>query len=315
MRDRNTKNELWDLLDNQYEGNQARYKKRKRENKRKDSIERSVLAEQLNKEEDNFNFTYQPSRHEQQWISSALREFYLDSMISDVLHVVRGGKEANVYCCKGHPAIGLDLLAAKIYRPRLLRNLKNDSLYKEGRVLLGDDGKTMRDQRSQRAVAKKTRIGGEMSITSWIEHEFQTLQQLHAAGADVPMPVAQNGNAILMEYIGEANAPAPVLHEVRLDPSEAPELFARLLRNVELLLAHNRIHADLSSYNVLYWEGEVKIIDFPQVVDPLYNNKGYQLLLRDIERLCQYFGRYGINANPASLASDLWSRYLRGEFG
>ena len=43
------------------------------------------------------------------------------------------------------------------------------------------------------------------------------------------------------------------------------------MRNVELMLSLGRIHGDLSAYNVLYWQGEVKIIDFPQAIEPATN--------------------------------------------
>lgn len=274
---------------------------------------REKLAEELYKEEDEYRFTYNAGRHEQGWISTALREFYADSIILDVLSMVKGGKEANVYCCKAHPNIGLEYLAAKVYRPRSLRHLKNDSLYKEGRGLIDEDGKFLRDGRSLRAVRKKTRIGKDISITSWIEHEFLAMSVLYEAGGAVPRPVAQTGNAVLMEFIGEDGSPAPALSEVALDREEAEPLFKKLVDNVELMLTHDRIHADLSAYNVLYWEGDVTIIDFPQVVDPLYNSHGYRLLARDLERLCQYFSRYGIRSNPHQLATEMWGRYLRRE--
>jgi RIO kinase 1 len=191
--------------------------------------------------------------------------------------------------------------------------MKDDSLYREGRVSLGDDGKALLDHREARAIRKKTRKGREMSVTSWIEYEFQTMQLLYGFGANVPRPVTQVGNAVLMEYIGEATNPAPILYSVALGREEARDLFEILMRNVEVMLANHRIHADLSAYNVLYWEGQVTIIDFPQVVDPILNPKGYALLARDVHRLCQYFHRYGIRANASQIATDLWGRYLRGE--
>jgi RIO kinase 1 len=273
------------------------------------------MAERAEKDEvkAEVKFTYQGARHERVWIIAALSDFVADHILTDVLHMVQGGKEATVYCCKAYPTLGVDLLAAKIYRPRMFRNLKNDALYREGREILGDDGKAVHDHRSQRAILKKTRLGSEMQITSWIEHEYQTLRTLHDAGAAVPRPVAQNGNVILMDYIGEAGSPAPTLQSVSLEPAEAGPLFDLLIENVGLMLAHNRIHADLSAYNVLYWEGQVTIIDFPQVVDPLYNPQGYRLLERDIARLCQYFSQYKIRANSAQIATDLWGHYLRGE--
>ncbi len=315
MRDRKDDvNSWWLQLDEEYEPGIERPKKSIHRNKIKPVQVRAELAEQLYQEEAEFNFTYRASRHEQQWISQALRTFYEDSLISDVLSMVKAGKEANVYCCRAHPNVGMGLLAAKIYRPSLLRNLKNDAVYKEGRPLFSDEGKEMRGGREQRAVAKKTRKGKEITITSWIEHEYQTLQILHKAGADVPRPVTQSGNAILMEYIGEEGAPAPVLSDVRLPWDEARPMFKRLLEDVRILLANDRIHADLSAYNILYWEGKGTLIDFPQVVDPIFNPNGRGMLVRDVTRLCQYFSHYGIHVNPYSLANDLWSAYLRGEF-
>jgi RIO kinase 1 len=129
----------------------------------------------------------------------------------------------------------------------------------------------------------------------------------------VPRPFAQVGNAVLMAYLGDADEPAPRLNEVALTPDEARPLFDRLLYNVELFLAHDRIHGDLSAYNILYWQGAATIIDFAQAVDPRYNEDIYPLLERDIERLCRYFAPYGIVADPRAIASDMWLRYLVGE--
>lgn len=67
------------------------------------------------------------------------------------------------------------------------------------------------------------------------------------------------------------------------------------------------------THNVLYWEGQVRIIDFPQAVDPLYNPSAYQFFRRDIQRLCQYFARYGIHPQPAELADRLWATSMPGD--
>ena len=304
----------WSQLEEDYEGEGATRTRKSRpaRAKRIDDQVRSELAAQLYQPESGYRFKYKAARHEQLWISTALERFYDDSLITDVLRMVKGGKEANVYCCQANPSLGMELLAAKIYRPRMLRNLKNDALYREGRAVLDDDGKALRDQRSQRAIRKKTRIGSEMSITSWIEHEYRIMESLYQAGADVPEPVAQAGNAILMAYVGEEGSPAPTLSEVTLPRSEAKPLFDRLIENVRLMLERHLVHADLSAYNVLYWEGSVTIIDFPQGVDSLRNRRAFDLLLRDVERLCQYFSRYGVRANARALVGDLWNRYERG---
>jgi RIO kinase 1 len=237
---------------------------------------------------------------------SLLEAFFEEGFITDVLSIVKSGKEATVYCCQANrPSTGMKLLAAKVYRSLQTRSFKNDAIYQAGRAI--------RDQRLQRAFNKKTRKGREVQFTSWIEHEFQTLNLLHAIGADVPQPVACSGNAILMEYMGNEQQPAPILNNVSLEPTEVEFLFHQLISNVELMLAWDKIHGDLSAFNILYWEGSVKIIDFPQSVDPRLNPNAFFLLTKDIENLCQYFGQYGVQANSFQIAEDLWNRFLCAE--
>lgn len=256
-----------------------------------------------------FNTTFQPAEHERFWLFSYLEGFYVDNLITDVLWKAKGGKEANVYCCKAHPDTGLDLIAAKVYRPQMLRSLRNDARYRQGRELIGEDGKPARSRREALAVRKNTRFGQVLRHTAWLEAEFTTLQILHQAGANVPRPLAHGSSVILMEYIGEERLPAPTLNQVTLARGEAQDLFDRLVQNLALLLDCHRVHADLSAYNILYWEGAFKIIDFPQAVDPRRNPDAADLFARDVERVCQYFARYHVVSDPRRLASDLWSRY------
>jgi len=256
-----------------------------------------------------FTPTYHGARYEREWILTYLGSFYNQQLLTDVLQRVKGGKEANVYCCRAHPDTGMELLAAKVYRPRMLRNLRNDARYRQGRDYLDEFGKVIHDARLLVAIRKGTEVGKETVHTSWLEHEYRTLEALSAAGCNVPRPLAVGNNTILMEYIGDLGRPAPTLHEVRLPPGQARPLFDRLLADVERMLAAGSVHGDLSAYNVLYWQGEGRIIDLPQAVDPLQNPDAWDIFRRDVLRLCQYFQRYGLARDPARLAADLWDRY------
>jgi len=158
-------------------------------------------------------------------------------------------------------------------------------------------------------MKKRTAYGEELRHQSWIAYEFQTLEMLHAAGADVPKPYAMEKNAILMDYIGDLETAAPTLNAVPLDPDEVNPLFDRVVRDVDLLLAHQRIHGDLSAYNILYWEGEITLIDFPQVVPPESNPAAWTVFLRDVTRVCQYFASQGLRCNSRKLAADLWTAH------
>ena len=97
----------------------------------------------------------------------------------------------------------------------------------------------------------------------WINSEFETLQLLHAAGANVPEPISCSGNAIRMEFIGDGPHAAPMLR-VAMTSDESRECLRQILENVALWLRCDRIHGDLSVYNVLYRDGRIVAIDFPQ---------------------------------------------------
>jgi RIO kinase 1 len=256
-----------------------------------------------------FEFTYHASRHERGWLLDSLGDFYERHWISDILRMVKGGKEASVYQCASGQSVGAPYLAAKVYRPRQLRNLKNDQLYRLDRNVLDESGNRIGDLGMLKAQHKRSTYGEQIRHQSWIAYEFQTLRTLHAAGADVPQPYEMGNNAILMGYIGDGQFAAPTLNTVTLEREEVGPLFERVLRNVEIMLANGIIHGDLSAYNILYWEGEITLIDFPQVVSPLSHRYAYQIFLRDMTRVCEYFAHQGIRIDPASLADDLWTAH------
>ena len=260
-----------------------------------------------------FSPSFQPARHERIWLLEYLEVFYNALIIDDILGKVQGGKEANVYCCAAHPTTGLELVAAKVYRPPMFRSLRNDARYRQGRAVMNEFGKSVYGRREALAMKNNTRFGQELRHVSWQETEFQTMQLLYDAGADVPKPVMQGKNVILMEYIGEAGTPAATLNQVALEPLEARRIYDRLVHNLEIMLACHRVHADLSAYNILYWEGQFKIIDFPQAVDPRRNPDASDLFVRDVERVCQYFERYHVGGDAVGLADELWSRFQRSD--
>jgi RIO kinase 1 len=260
-----------------------------------------------------FQPTFNASRHEREWILNYLGPFYDEEQITDVLFKIKGGKEANVYCCTGPGEKGSELVAAKIYRPRMFRNLRNDVRYRQNRKILNEYGKEVDDDRLMRAIQKGTGIGKEALHTSWLQHEFQALSVLHSAGVKVPRPIASGDNTILMEYFGDRESPAPALHEVRLSQNEARNIYQALLRDVDVMLQCGYVHGDLSAFNVLYFDGDYRIIDLPQAVIPDQNPDAWDIFQRDVTRLVQYFERYRIQAQPGEIARQMWRKHLYRE--
>jgi len=229
-----------------------------------------------------------------------------DHVLLEVVRPIKSGKEAVVYLCRADPSLERDLVATKIFRPHERRSFRRDGVYQQGRERGGRP-----DAREMRALSRKTKGGRVRKFSAWIAHEMKTLEVLHAAGASVPEPILRRGPVIVMEYIGDAEHPAPVLVNLSLEPAEAERLYANLLSDVDLYLAHHRVHADLSAYNILYWEGRCVVIDFPQAVDPRYNDDAFDLLVRDIANLNDGFADRGVEVvDPIGHALTLWRKHV-----
>lgn len=318
----------WQLHDDDYEAyaeefnplrhdRQAR-RKRKPKARHNPKKEHSQVVEEIADPvglETGFQTTYQPSKYEAGWLLESLNSLYNQQFITDVVSQVKGGKEASVYCCTAHESTGVELLAAKVYRPRMFRQLRNDKMYREGREVIMGDGTPINDSdfREMRAITKGTRFGRQVMHSSWLMHEYKTLEILHVAGADVPKPWAVGDNVILMDFVGAGQIAAPTLNTIQLETTQAERMFKDVLRNLRLMLQHGLIHGDLSAFNLLYNGERAVFIDFPQVTDIASNTNARFILQRDITRVCEYFMQQGVTCDPAALTEELWFEYGHGD--
>lgn len=240
-----------------------------------------------------------------------------DLWLDEALYLVNSGKEGTVWCCSAAERIDRPLVAVKVYRPRESRSFRNDSIYTQGRpmgVRIDKSGRVRAagapDKRLERAVKNKARVGVRALEFSWTSHEVLTLQSMHAAGARVPRVFTSTGNAIVMEYFGDRETPAPKLKQVAITNVEAARLWRVLIEEIALWLSLERIHGDLSPFNVLVWQGEPIVIDAPQAVSPFENPMAYSLLERDIANICGHFRGVPGSNDPGRIARDLWQRYV-----
>jgi RIO kinase 1 len=229
--------------------------------------------------------------------------FLEEGLITGVIRPVRSGKEASVYLCSAGASTGRQFLAVKAYRGRQHRNFRNQAVYKEGRALGG------KAHREQRALERHTRFGRELDDAMWVGREAAALRTMAEAGADVPRVWATSEEAIVLDYLGDEAGPALQLVHTDLGRDNPQAVFDRLVWNVERFLLQHLVHADLSSFNILWWEGRATIIDLPQAVDARTNPHAPELLVRDVTNLAKHFGRYGVAVDPEALAQDLWVRY------
>ncbi len=232
-------------------------------------------------------------------------EFVDEKIITELIRVVKRGKEAVVLCCKAHPDTDKNYMAVKLYFEKKYRNFKREGVYHVGRIW---------DSRLERAAQKKSGMGKIITRSVWVNNEFEVLEKLYESGARVPEPIACTDDAVVMGFIGKNDKAAPLLKDVRLEKSEVEIVFQKILTNIRIMLGNDLIHADLSPYNILYHEGDPYFIDFPQAVNPSVNPGAWSMFKRDIFNICKYFKQYGLDDDHENLARELWTPYFGPPF-
>jgi RIO kinase 1 len=226
----------------------------------------------------------------------------LDSgIIEEVIRPLMSGKEAHVFVVM---AEGTECVA-KVYKEASQRTFKHRAEYTEGR--------RARNSRDQRAVSKRTRHGRKQDEADWRSTEVDMIYRLRDAGVRVPEPINFVDGVLVMELVKDAEGdPAPRLGDLKFTAGEAIEIYQQLLREVVCMLSAGVIHGDLSDFNVLMGANGPVLIDFPQAIDAASNQNARKLLLRDVENLHRFVGRFSPNPPTRAYAEEMWSLYELG---
>jgi RIO kinase 1 len=203
-----------------------------------------------------------------------------NGLVDDVVAVLGIGKEANVY-------VGLwkdSPLALKVYRLHSTPHKKKSTIgYAQDRM---------------GAIAAR---------------EFTVLLKAYRAGVPVPTPARRVDNMFTMRFLGDGQA-APLLKDSLLENPQG--VATQALSLVRKLFDACIVHGDLSEYNLVYWQGQLFVIDFPQAVDfsarvdrHIRLKEAGRLLLRDLTNLEGYFDKYGVEMDSENEYSTLMSRH------
>jgi RIO kinase 1 len=129
----------------------------------------------------------------------------------------------------------------------------------------------------------------------------------------VPEPHGFFHGVLVMEMVTDADGyAAPRLGEYEPTPEQAREFHAVLVRQVVRMLCCGLIHGDLSPYNVLVGPDGPVLIDFPQVVSAGGNNAARQMLLRDVNNLTAYLGRWAPELLDTWYGEEMWALFEAG---
>jgi RIO kinase 1 len=230
-----------------------------------------------------------------------LRALIDDGVIDEVLRPLKSGKEAAVYVVRS----GNEVRCAKVYKDMAQRSFQQRVQYQEGRKVRGS--------REARAVGKASKYGRKQQETAWKNTEVDALYQLRDAGVRVPEPYGYYHGVLVMELVTDADGfSAARLGEVELEPEQARQFHQTLVRQVVRMLCCGLIHGDLSPYNVLVGPDGPVVIDFPQVVSAGGNNAARSMLLRDVNNLTAYLGRFAPELLDSWYGEEMWALFEAG---
>ena len=116
-----------------------------------------------------------------------------------------------------------------------------------------------------------------------------------------------------MELVTDAQGDAaPRLNDVAFTPDDARTHHATLLQEVVRMLCAGVVHGDLSEFNILLGADGPVIIDLPQAVDAAGNNHAARMLLRDVDNLRDFFGRFASELRATEFGPEIWALYAAG---
>lgn len=235
-------------------------------------------------------------------IPAPLLPLFDDGFILSVTRPLMSGKEASVFLVETREG----QCVAKVYKEAQNRSFRQRADYTEGR--------TVRNTRQQRAMAKGSKYGKSLMEAEWQQAEVSALYRLHAAKVRVPTPFHYSDNVLLMELITDAEQrPAPRLWDVTLRPEEAREIHEHLVRECVRILCAGMVHGDLSEYNILMAQDGPVIIDLPQATDAAHNRNSERLFLRDVKNLKNYLGRFAPSLRKTQYGREIWDLYESGQ--
>jgi RIO kinase 1 len=224
-----------------------------------------------------------------------------EGLIDGVQRQLMSGKEAMVFVVR----CGDETRCAKVYKEATHRSFRQAVDYTENRKV--------KNSRQARAMAKGTRFGKQAQEAAWQSAEVDALYRLAAAGVRVPRPFNFHEGVLLMELVADAEGEAaPRLNDVSFTPADARRHHATLLQEVVRMLCAGIVHGDLSEFNILLAADGPVIIDLPQAVDAAGNNHAPRMLLRDVDNLRGFFGRFAPELLTTAYGPEIWDLYQRG---
>uniref|UniRef100_U5EX34 Serine/threonine-protein kinase RIO3 n=1 Tax=Corethrella appendiculata TaxID=1370023 RepID=U5EX34_9DIPT len=131
-------------------------------------------------------------------------------------------------------------------------------------------------------------------INQWAEKELHNLNRMKKHGINCPNAIILKKNILIMSFIGVNAIPAKKLKEAFLSAAELILAYEEIVEIMWKLYNEARlIHADLSEYNILWFDEKCWIIDVAQSVEPGHP-AGLEFLMRDCGNISTFFTKRNV---------------------
>ncbi|XP_071142931.1 serine/threonine-protein kinase RIO3-like isoform X2 [Mytilus edulis] len=226
-----------------------------------------------------------------------------NGVLDSISGSISTGKESVVFHAYGGELNGETLpkeCAIKVYKTTL-NEFKNRGKYVDG------DHRFSRDDFKKQNPRKIIRI--------WGEKETANLNRLKKFGVPCPHVQVLKKHVLVMSFIGKDMQPAPKLKTVKLSTQDMQDAFEQTMKIMKTIHRDCKlVHADLSEFNILWYQDKIWIIDVSQAVE-ITHPAALEFLFRDCKAMTSFFQSRDVHGvpTPEELFNDITGLEIQGE--
>lgn len=131
-------------------------------------------------------------------------------------------------------------------------------------------------------------------IHMWAEKEIRNLRRMKEANICCPDAILLKKHVLIMSFIGKDMIPAPKVKDVELPFEDMTIMYEQTVEIIRALYTKCKlVHADLSEYNLLWYDDKTWVIDVSQAVE-ITHPHAFDFLLRDCTNISSFFQKKGV---------------------
>lgn len=197
---------------------------------------------------------------------------------NQILEVVNGiistGKEAVILHADSDSMYDGELVLPKECAVKIFKTTLNE--FKQRDRYIKDD---------YRFKDRFSKQNNRVIINMWAEKEMHNLMRMKSSGINCPEVVTLKKHVLVMSFIGENGEAAPKIKDVLWSEAEAIVAYEEVIGMMyELYNRAKLVHADLSEYNILWYQDRCWFIDVAQSVEPDHPS-ALEFMMRDCNNI------------------------------